>query len=362
MIKALDLNFQHSQIKSELTDAFERVLNSTSFISGSEVEQFEESFSQYTKTKNCITVGNGTDALELILEALGLFNCEIILPAMTFVATAEAVLRVNSKPVFIDVDSSYTISPDKIEEKITDKTKAIIAVNLHGNPANYKNIESIASKHKLFVIQDSAQSHGAKSSAGEIGSFGIASAYSFYPGKNLGAIGDAGAITTNDDNLAIALRRMKNHGRLDKYDHKVLGRNSRLDAIQAAVLNIKLKHLDSWVERRRELASLYDEAFSSIEWLSSPVSNLNGKSSYHQYVITSNYTNDIQRKLKQKDIEFGFHYPYVVPELSFLNEKNIELEYPFSNKIARFGLSLPIGEHLTGEDVETIINTVKSSL
>ena len=358
MIKSLDLNFQHSQMYAEITEAFERLLKTNSFINGTEVENFEKNYASYTNTNNCISVGNGTDALELILEALGLFQCEIIMPALTFVATAEAVLRVNSKPVFVDVDESYTIDPYKIEEKITNKTKAIIAVNLHGNPANLKTIESIATKNNLFVIQDSAQSHGATAVDGNLDNFGIATAYSFYPGKNLGAIGDAGAITTNDDNLATTLRRIKNHGRLNKFDHEIVGRNSRLDAIQAAVLNIKLRYLDSWIERRRLLAKLYDDAFAEIHWLSKPSSNLNGQSSYHQYVITSNFKNNIKKSLKQNEIEYGFHYPYIVPELTFLKEENYANKYVKSNMVARFGLSLPIGEHLTHKDIETIVKTV----
>lgn len=360
MIKAFDLNRQTLEIKNEFKIELEKILDDNDFIGGKEINSFENNFAKYMGASYCASVANGTDALELILEALDIKDGEVIVPAMTFAATAEAVVRVGATPKFVDIDESYTLNVEKLKKYIGSKTKAIVAVNLHGNPSNLVELQDIAEGNDLYLIQDSAQAHGTAPAVKKLGDYGAASAFSFYPGKTLGAFGDGGAVITSDEILLEKIQRIKNHGRLQKFDHAMIGRNSRLDTIQALVLNIKLKLLDGWVRRRIEIAELYDAGFSQSNWIKTPVANKYGKSSYHQYVITSEHKTKIEKTLRANDIEFGYHYPYVVSELTpfqrFANEK-----FDVSKLVATQGISLPIGEHLTNEEVEIIINVVLDS-
>lgn len=358
MIKNIDLQFQYGLIKTELKSKLNEVYEKTDYIGGSEVKIFAENFSHFTGSKYCVPVANGTDALEIILESLNLQNKEIILPALTFVATAEAILRVGAVPVFADVDSSNTIDVKNVQDLIGTKTGAIIAVNLHGNASNLSELQKIANDSNIYLIQDSAQAHGTLHKEGQLGSFGIASAFSFYPGKTLGAFGDGGAITTNTETLSENTRRIANHGRLKKFDHEIVGRNSRLDTVQAAVLNLKLPYIDSWVKTRRQNASRYLDYFSNIDWIDLPSSDLYGNSSFHQFVIISKRKPEIESILSQNNIEFGYHYPYTVPELKPFNRYGSNQKFIMSGKVANYGISLPIGEHLKLDEIEFVAETI----
>lgn len=357
MIKSFDLNFQIIQIQDEFNKKINKILNEMNFIGGEEVTSFENNFASYTGATHCVSVANGTDALEIILEALNLEKSEIIIPAFTFVATAESVIRIGATPIFVDIDESYTIDVEKIKKVITPKTRAIVTVNLHGNPSNLVALEKLAKEYDLFLIQDSAQAHGTVPQINKLADYGVASAYSFYPGKTLGAFGDGGAIVTKNIDFAENLRRISNHGRLKKFDHEIIGRNSRLDTIQAAVLNLKLELLDKWIARRIQIAQLYDEAFSSMDFITRPDSNRYGTSSYHQYVIVSDFTKEIEQALRQNNVEFGYHYPYIVPELPPYVQfaKN---DYENSVRVSKKGISLPIGEHLTDNNISMIIEVI----
>ena len=260
MIQLVDLKAQYQTIKPEIDAVISDVLTKTAFIGGAYVKDFEDAFAQFCGAKYCVGVANGTDALFVTLKCLGIGSGdEVIVPANTFIATAEAVTQAGGRVVFADIDpKTYNIDVTKLEGKITKKTKAIIPVHLYGQPADMDAILALAKKYNLKIIEDSAQAHGAAYKGRTIGSMGDAACFSFYPGKNLGAYGDAGAVVTNDEGLAKEVRMFANHGRLDKYDHKLEGVNSRLDALQAAILGVKLKHLAGWSEARRKNAYAYN--------------------------------------------------------------------------------------------------------
>ena len=259
MVKFLDLKFQYQSIKPEIDEAIQNVIENSAFIGGKNVAQFEDSFSNYVGTDYCIGVGNGTDALEIAIEALEMpIGSEIIVPANSFIASSEAVTRSGHKVVFVDIDAeSYVVSIKDLKKRITPKTKAIMAVHLYGHPCNMDELAKISKKYNLYIIEDCAQAHGAEYKGKRVGGIGDIAAFSFYPGKNLGAYGDGGAITTNNLDLSVQCRKIANHGRISKYDHDFEGRNSRLDGLQAAILNVKLKYLNVWIEKRINVANLY---------------------------------------------------------------------------------------------------------
>ena len=273
MIKFLDLNKQYLSIKKDIDSAIESVISDSSFIGGKYVSQFEENFSSYHNSKYCIGVGNGTDALEIAIEALDLpKDSEIIVPGNSFIASAEAVIRSGYNIVFCDVDSDdYTISINDLKRKITHNTSAVIAVHIYGHPCNMDLLLNISRQNNIKIIEDCAQAHGAKYKEKKVGSIGDVGCFSFYPGKNLGAYGDGGAIVTNDESLATKCRMIANHGRIKKYDHEFAGRNSRLDGIQAAILNVKLNHLDAWTENRIEIANFYIERLKEVRDIVIPI-------------------------------------------------------------------------------------------
>ncbi|MEM9339621.1 MAG: DegT/DnrJ/EryC1/StrS family aminotransferase, partial [Bacteroidota bacterium] len=265
-IPFVDLNAQYQSIKSEVDHAIASVFETTSFIGGEPVRKFEEDFAQYLGANHCVSCANGTDAIEIALKALGVGpGDEVIVPALTWISTAGAVNNVGAAPVFVDVlADERTIDPSLIVPKITDKTRAILPVHLYGLPARMKEIKAIAVKHKLRIIEDCAQAHGAEIDGHKVGTMGDIATFSFYPSKNLGAYGDAGAIVTNDSELAERCKKLSNHGQLVKHDHQIIGRNSGLDAIQAAVLNVKLSYLDEWTKTRGCIASQYDSLLKEV--------------------------------------------------------------------------------------------------
>ncbi|MBI3038562.1 DegT/DnrJ/EryC1/StrS family aminotransferase, partial [bacterium] len=265
-IPFVDLKAQYFSIKEEIDKAISAVLQESAFIGGRYLKSFEQNFAGYLGLKHCIGVGNGTDAISIALRSLGVKkDDEVITVANSFIATSEAISLTGAKVKFVDCDpKTYNIDVDKIESIVTGKTKAIVPVHLYGQPANMTAILEIAKKYNLFVVEDAAQAHGAKYNDRKIGTFGDCACFSFFPGKNLGAYGDAGAIVTNNDELAMKARMFANHGRVAKYDHEFEGTNSRLDGLQASVLDVKLRHLDDWTEQRRRIAKKYDEELRNI--------------------------------------------------------------------------------------------------
>jgi len=356
MIKFLDLQKQYLSIKHEIDCAIQNVINSAVFIGGKHVNEFEINFANYVNAKYCIGVGNGTDALEIAIESLGLpENSEIIVPANSFIASSEAVTRTGHKVVFCDVnENNYTINIDDLNNRITNKTAAIIAVHLYGHPCDMDSIQDISRRNNLYVIEDCAQAHGAEYKGHRVGNIGDIAAFSFYPGKNLGAYGDAGAITTNSEDLATKCRMIANHGRQHKYEHVYEGRNSRLDTIQAAILNVKLKYLDKWNQSRIDVASLYVQYLKDIEYIHLPDKEDWAKHVYHLFVIRSPQRDNIRNILNSNNIETGIHYPVSLPKLpaySYLGQAN---EDKFAWNVGNQLLSLPIGEHVTKENISNI--------
>ena len=362
MIKFLDLHSQYLSIKDEIDSALSEVISESSFIGGKHVNQFEESFSSYIGAKYCIGVGNGTDALEIAIEALNLpGNSEIIVPANSFIASAEAVSRSGYRVVFCDANpQDYTIDIDDLKSRITANTSAIMVVHLYGHPCDMEPITEIAKKYSLRIIEDCAQAHGAEYKGKRVGALGDIAAFSFYPGKNLGAFGDGGAITTNDGTLAEKCRKIANHGRLSKYDHEFEGRNSRLDALQAAILNVKLKHLDKWTEKRIQAADNYLNELSNIDGITLPVRQSWARQVYHLFVIRSNKRDLIRENLIKQGVECGIHYPIALPKLKAYKYINQFNEKGFAWKSDEQLLSLPINEVITVDDIKSIAQIIRS--
>ena len=343
----------HKETEAELKEAFERVLNKNWFIQGSECEAFEKEFAEYCGADYAIGCGNGLDALYLILRAYGIGEGdEVIVPSNTYIATALAVTYTGAKPVFVEpCMKCYNISPKLIEEKITDKTKAIMAVHLYGQPASMDKIMEIAKKHGLKVIEDSAQAHGAEYKGRRTGSIGDAAGFSFYPGKNLGALGDGGAVVTNDKELADKVRALGNYGSDYKYHHIYKGNNSRLDEMQAAFLRVKLRQLDKWNKERQRLASIYNAHIDNPDIILPEVME-DRTHVYHIYAIRSEKRDELEKYLKEKGIGTNKHYPIPMHLQEAYTDLGIkEGELPLAEEISRTELSLPMYYGMTDEEV-----------
>jgi len=362
----LDLKAPYIELKEELDDAYHRVMASGWYIYGEELAAFEKEFAEYCGAKHCIGVGNGLDALFLILKAYGIGEGdEVIVPANTYIATWLAVSHVGSKPVPVEPDwSTYNIAPSLIEAAITERTRAIIAVHLYGLPAEMDSIRAIAEKHSLKVIEDAAQAHGARYKNRLAGSLGDAAGFSFYPGKNLGAYGDGGAVVTNDDGLADKIRVLGNYGSRKKYHNEVIGYNSRLDELQAALLRVKLKKLDEWNLRRNEIADAYLSGLSDLVSMTLPEKVSGIEHVWHQFVVRVEKRDRLMNALKNKGIETMIHYP-VPPHLSdsYSDSFSKTTDFEITEKIADQCISLPVGPHqssmYTEQVIETVINTIK---
>lgn len=329
------------------------LIKSGRYIGGHFVQEFEAAFAEYLNQDFAVGVANGTDALEVIFTALDLPRGSIILvPANTFIATAEAVKSAGYLPLFYDVTEDFGMDLSGIPEEILIRAQVLVVVHLYGHPQDMNLAREVASKYNLMIVEDCAQAHGATFEGKKIGTFGIASAFSFYPGKNLGAAGDAGAIVTGDLNLANQMRRIGNHGRLAKFDHELLGRNSRLDNLQALVLLRKLSHLDVWNEKRRGNALRYREKLWQHRDLKLPP-DLEG-SVYHHFSIRSSKRDALRSYLRDKGVETGLHYPLNLASVSFLLDENQSCTCPEAQRIAETQLSLPVGEHLMANDVDTV--------
>lgn len=358
----VDLKNQYLTIKSEIDRAIQAVINDTAFINGKYVQEFEEKFADKYDAKHCISVASGTDAIYITLKCLGVGpGDEVITVANSWISTSETITQVGAKPVFVDIEPDYfTIDPSQIDQKISPRTKAILPVHLFGQPANINEIENICNKHQLYLIEDCAQAHFATFDGQKVGKFGIAGIFSFYPGKNLGAYGDAGAIITDDDELATKIRMFANHGALKKHDHKIEGINSRMDGLQAAILSVKLPHIDEWNARRLQNALLYNELLSNIENVQTPKIRHNVKHIFHLYVIRVKQRDELIDFLKQREISTGIHYPTALPFLaaySYLNhsEEEFPIAYDYQSKI----LSLPMFPELKKEQIEYVVKSIE---
>ncbi|WP_187260562.1 DegT/DnrJ/EryC1/StrS family aminotransferase [Pontibacter beigongshangensis] len=362
-IPFVDLKAQYLTIKESIDNAITDTIENTSFIGGKPVKKFEADFASLYGVKHCVSCANGTDAIYIALKMLGIGNGdEVITTACSWISTSETITQAGAKPVFVDIEPDFfTIDPARIEEKITDKTKAIIPVHLYGQVAQIEAIKAIAEKYNLFLIEDCAQSHFSAYDGRRAGTFGNASTFSFYPGKNLGAYGDAGCILTNDDNLAEKMRMYANHGALVKHQHKMEGINSRLDGLQAAILSAKLPYILEWTEKRRQVAKWYDEILADIEEVTIPKVRENSLHSFHLYVIRAQGRNALMQHLAQNGIETAIHYPSPLPFLeAYQQYQYSKQELPVSAAYQTEILSLPVYPELTMEQVQYIGEQVKS--
>lgn len=363
MIPFVDLKAQYQSIKGEVDAAIQRVLDNTSFILGREVEAFEEAFAGYVGARFCVGVSNGTAAVQLAVMACGIgAGDEVIVPANTFFASAEGVSTAGASPVFVDADPiSYAIDVAKIEAAITERTRAIMPVHLYGQSADLDPILELAKRHNLFVIEDAAQAHGALYKERRVGSFGHAASFSFYPGKNLGAYGEGGAVMTNDEEVARRLRLLRDHGSERKYHHDIIGYNFRLEGIQGAVLSVKLKHLDGWNDLRREHAVLYDELLHE-SGLALPREMDYARHIYHLYVVQAAERDALQKSLTAAGVQTGIHYPipiHLQPAYAFLGHR--EGDFPEAERQARSVLSLPMFPELTREQIEQVAQAIHAA-
>lgn len=362
-IPFLNLKAQHQPLKQEILAAVSEVLDSTAFAGGHYVTKFEQEFAAYCQVKHAVGVGNGTDALWFALLALGIGQGdEVITVPNTFIATAEAITYCGAKPVFVDVDEeTCTMNPALIEAAITPRTKAIIPVHLYGQMADMDPIMEIARKHKLFVIEDACQAHGAEYKGRRAGSIGDVGCFSFYPGKNLGACGEAGASVTNNLELKNRMAMFRDHGQAKKYYHNVVGWNGRMDGIQGAILSIKLKHLDAWTEARRTNAAAYNELLSHTHGVLTPKELAHNKHVYHLYVLRIKNRDHVLKALGEKGISCGIHYPVPL----HLQEAYASLglkrgSFPVSEQCAEEIISLPMFAELSKKEIQEVVRELTS--
>lgn len=362
-IPFVDLKCQYDSIKDEINIKINEVLQNTHFILGENVEAFEKEFANYCGVKYGVGVASGSDALALSLKAFRISKGdEVITVPNTFIATVDAISRNGAKPVFVNVDpETYNIDVNKIEEKITDNTKAIIPVHLYGQPVDMVQIVKIAREYDLRIIEDACQAHGAEYKGKKVGSLGDIGCFSFYPSKNLGTYGDGGMVVTNDGKIAEEIKMLRNYGQSKKYYHDCIGYNSRLDEIQAAILRVKLKYLDGWNDKRRKHAKLYNELLENVSGIETPIEKDYVKHVYHLYVIRCKDRDELQQYLSSKGVSTGIHYPIPV----HLQKAYEHLEYkhgnfPITEKFSKEILSLPMFPELTENEIEVVVGLIKS--
>jgi dTDP-4-amino-4,6-dideoxygalactose transaminase len=359
----VDLAAQQAEIAGEVLPMWQRLLDAASFIGGEHVESFERDYAAFTGVRHCVGVANGTDALELALRAVGVEpGGQVILPVNTFIATAEAVSRIGAVPVFVDVDpDQLLIDPDAVAAAITPSTQAVVPVHLYGQVAPVDRLLPIARRLGIPIVEDNAQAQGASGAAGSTGSMGTIAATSFYPGKNLGAAGDAGAVTTNDPELARIVRELGAHGSTVKYIHNRIGMNSRLDALQAVVLSAKLKRLDRWNASRRDAASRYQELLADVDGVRTPASRPGSVDVWHLYVVQVEERDRVLAELGAAGVGAAIHYPtplHLTAAYAGLGYR--EGEFPVAEAAASRILSLPMFPHLTAEQQEYVADSLAS--
>ncbi|HJQ34104.1 MAG TPA: DegT/DnrJ/EryC1/StrS family aminotransferase [Pyrinomonadaceae bacterium] len=360
----VDLQAQYRAIRAEVDEAIRRVLDSSAFILGREVEAFERAFADYVGARECVGVSNGTAAIQLALQACGVgAGDEVIVPANTFFATAEAVSTAGATPVFVDCDPvTYNIDAGKLDAAITPRTSAVIPVHLYGQPADLDAVFEVAERHGLIVIEDAAQAHGARYKGRRVGARGRAGCFSFYPGKNLGAYGEGGAVVTDDAEVARRVRMLRDHGSEQKYRHELIGYNFRLEGIQGAVLGVKLNYLDGWNAARRAHAARYRELLAPLEdagALTLPRESVDAEHVYHLFVVQTDARDALQRYLSSAGVQTGIHYPVPVhlqPAYAPLEHK--EGDFPNAESQSRRVLSLPMFAELTEYQIKYVADAV----
>jgi dTDP-4-amino-4,6-dideoxygalactose transaminase len=362
-VSFLDLHSTYRELKGELDSAYARVMESGWYILGSEVEAFEQEFADYLGAKHCVGVGNGLEALQLILMGFGISEGdEVIVPANTYIASWLAVSYTGAKPVPVEPDpTTYNIDPDRIEDAITSRTKAIMPVHLYGQPVEMKEIWKIAEKHGLKIIEDAAQAHGGCYKDRKAGNLGDGAGFSFYPSKNLGAFGDAGAVVTDDDALADKVRVLRNYGSRKKYYNEAKGHNSRLDPLQAAFLRVKLKHLDEWNQHRNRVAIHYLEHLRNLPDLGLPRVPPDVTPVWHVFIVTHPERDRLQEYLKDQGVGTLIHYP-VPPHLSeaYQDLEHQAGDFPITEKLADTVLSIPMGPHLSEADAHYVVEQIRN--
>lgn len=361
----LDLKAQYQSIREEVAEALQAVLDKTAFAGGPFVNEFENAFAEFCQAKHAIGVSNGTEALWVALKALNIGpGDEVITTANTFIATAEAISMAGATPVFIDADPiTYTLDPKLLEAAITENTKAVIPVHLYGQMAEMDPIMEIAKAHGLYVVEDASQAHGAEYKGKRAGSIGDIGCFSFYPGKNLGAYGEAGGITTNNDELAQYMRMFRDHGQSQKYYHDIVGWNGRMDGFQGAILSVKLKHLDAWTDARRAHAQSYCELLADVDGVMLPVEAEWAKHVYHIFHIRVQNRDAVMAKLNEQGIACGIHYPIPLHmQKAYADMPYSEGQFPVSEQSAAEMVSLPMFAELTEEQIQAVCAAVKSAL
>lgn len=357
-IKYTDFERMHKPIEKELEQCYKEVFDSQWFIQGRKLEQFEREFAEYCQTDYCVGVGNGLDALRLILQACDIGEGdEVIVPSNTFIATVLAISYTGASPVFVEPDiSTLLINPDLIEEKITSRTKAIMVVHLYGRIAEMEKIMDIAEKHNLKVFEDCAQAHGVIRNGIKAGAWGDAGAFSFYPGKNLGALGDAGAVTTNNKELAEKVRALGNYGSRIKYKHEYKGVNSRLDELQAGFLSVKLKYLDKWTQERKEIADKY---YKGIKNEKIKLPSYTKENVYHIFPMLADNRNQLQKYLEEKGIHCLIHYPTAIHLQEAYRDMGLKRgAYPLAERICDTELSIPLYPGITDGEIQYVIDAI----
>lgn len=363
VVPFVNLALQYNQHKKEIDEALFQVLSSGNYLGGSHVNEFENSFAEKCNAAFCVSLGNATNGLFLALKAFGIGpGDEVITPAWSWISTSEVISLCGAKPVFADVDAKYfTITENEIRNRITDKTKAVIAVHLYGQAAEISAIKNLCRQYSLHLIEDCSQAHLSKEADSVLGTIGDVGVFSFYPTKNLGAFGDGGCAITNDKVIADKIRRFANHGGLSKDDHQIEGFNSRLSTMQAALLNVKIKHLDSLNQRRIEIAAMYTQRLRNLDLIKLPLIRQSTTHTFHQYVIRAARRDDLKNFLSNNGVQTMIHYPKALPfEPAYEYLNHSEKDFPVSAELQKTVLSLPIYSELTNEQVEHVCSMINS--
>jgi len=358
----VDLNIQYESIKDEMETALKSVFTEMTFIGGRFVQQFEQDFAKAYGVKHVISCGNGTDSLYIIMKMLGIGpGDEVITVANSWISSSETITQTGARVVFADVHPEYySINETQLKQKLTSRTKAVVAVHLHGQVCEMDFIQSFCKTHSLYLIEDCAQAHFSEYRGTKAGLFGIASSFSFYPGKNLGAYGDAGCMMTNDDDLATKLRMYARHGALKKHEHQIEGVNSRMDSLQAAILSVKLHHINKWTNQRMAHAALYSRLLSEVKEIVLPRVRPHSKHTFHLYVIRCKDRQELMRSLKEKGIETSIHYPTALPNLKAYQYLNhTPADFPVASQLQNEILSLPMFPELTEEQIKYVAKSIR---
>jgi dTDP-4-amino-4,6-dideoxygalactose transaminase len=361
ILPLLDLEAQHAAIRKDLDSAYSRVVEHGQFVQGPEVAEFETAFAAYCDVAHCVGAANGTAAIELVLRAAGIGRGdEVITTPFTFIASVEPIFLSGARPVFVDVNpETALLDAGEVEAAISSRTVAIMPVHLYGQTVDLDAFRALADRHKLLLVEDAAQAHGARWNKRRAGSVGDAATFSFFPGKNLGALGDAGAVTTNDEALAAKVRKLRDHGRMDKYRHDELGTNARLDTLQAAFLSVKLPHLDNWNEARRRHAAAYDAAFDSVDGVEPIRVHESAEAVYHQYVVRVGERDRARAALSEQGIGAAVHYPIPLHKQPALAEI-VAGEFPGAESLAAEVLSVPVFPEMTEAQRACVVRSLSA--